>query len=296
MTGQVDKLNVLVAAGEVSMEHDNEHRSFRLHTSLLTTVLESTGRFRVRVLEEFRGVGDELLDRFDVVLVMYEGRRDYFSVPEGFGKTTNDAFLRFVRDKGRGMVWFHSSAPQDEDWGYPEEFNEMRGAVMSSQRGLRRRPVLEDVVRTVDPRHPITNGLPAQWSVTNDDMLTGTVIHPGTQVLLTVFDDAAPYRAANWPPPNVPVELPPGGLDDLLGMNTDQPLAWINEWGAGRCFTLILGHDVDTFRREPFMTVLTRGVEWAASGQVTLSPPTRTGEHRLRMWPYYAGDTSRWGR
>ena len=63
------KIDVLLATGRVTVEHDNEFRSFRHHTTMLTTLLESTGRFRVRVLEEFRGIGDELLDRFhcDVV-------------------------------------------------------------------------------------------------------------------------------------------------------------------------------------------------------------------------------------
>jgi uncharacterized protein len=291
-----DKIDVLLAAGRVTVEHDNEFRSFRHHTTLLTTLLEATGRFRVRVLEEFRGAGDELLDRFDVVLVMYEGRDDYVATPEGFGDTTNDALLGFVRDKGRGMVWFHGSAVQDDDWGYPEEFNAMRGAVLSRQRGLRPRPVGEVVVRTAEPRHAITEGLDSAWGISNDDILTGVELLAGAQVLATVFDDVETYRRAGWPRPHVPVEIPPGGIDDLLGMNTDQPLAWANEWGAGRCFTLTLGHDWDTFRRVNFMTLLVRGVEWAATGQVTLGPPDRDRENRWRVWPYYAGDPSRWDR
>ena len=102
VTEPAGKIDVLLATGRVTVEHDNEFRSFRHHTSMLTALLESTGRFRVRVLEEFRGIGDELLDRFDVVLVMYEGRDDYHSVAEGFGTTTEQALLRFVRDEGPG--------------------------------------------------------------------------------------------------------------------------------------------------------------------------------------------------
>jgi hypothetical protein len=138
----------------VTLEHDNEFRSFRHHTGMPTTLLEATGRLRVRVLEERRGVGDEVLERFDVVLVMYEDRDDYVAKPEGFGDTTNRALLRFVRDKGRGMVWFHGSATQDDDWGYPEEFNEMRGAVLSRRRGLRPRPVGEVTWPTPSGRRP----------------------------------------------------------------------------------------------------------------------------------------------
>lgn len=287
-----EKLNVLICTGKLSMEHDNQNRSFRLHGELLTTLLEATGRFRVRVLEEFRGIGDELLDRYDVALINYEGRRDYFSAPDPLGRTTDEALVRFVREKGRGMVFFHSSVVQDPAWDIPHEFIEMRGVDLNPAICVRRRPLSEDIVHTTEPRHPITEGIPSQWSVLNDDMLTGATLLPGTQVLLTVFDSVEPYRAANWPPPNVPVDIPAGGIEELLGMNSDQPLAWINDYGAGRCYSMMLGHDVDTFRREPFMTMLVRGVEWAGSGEVTLGLPERSGENRLNMWPYYAGDRS----
>ena len=204
MTEPAGKIDVLLATGRVTVEHDNEFRSFRHHTSMLTTLLESTGRFRVRVLEEFRGIGDELLDRFDVVLVMYEGRDDYHSVAEGFGTTTEQALLRFVRDEGKGIVWFHGSSVQEPDWGWPEEFDRMRGATLSRETGLRPRPQGEVVVRTAEPRHPITEGLDAEWAVVNDDVLTGARMDPSAQVLLTVFDDVDSYRRAGWPNAHTP--------------------------------------------------------------------------------------------
>ncbi|GAA0248436.1 ThuA domain-containing protein [Cryptosporangium japonicum] len=287
------KIDVLLATGLVSEEHDNAHRSFRHHTGMITALLESTGRFRVRVLEEFRGAGTDLIDRYDVVLVMYEGRRNYFDAAEGFGPVTNEALLRFVRDDGKGMVWFHGSSVQEDSWGWPEEFDRMRGAKLSAATGLRPRPPGQVTVRT-RPGHPITDGVSPEWTLTNDDILTGVRIHPGTEVLLTVFDDVETYRAAGWPRPHTPVVVGDGGLDALPGMNTDQPLAWANEWGSGRCFSLTPGHDWDTFRRPDYMTLLCRGVEWAATGAATIAPPDRAGENRWRVWPYYAGDTSRW--
>jgi hypothetical protein len=291
-----DKIDVLIATGRVTVEHDNEHRSFRHHTSMLTTLLESTGRFRVRVLEEFRGIGEELLDRFDVVLVMYEGRDDYHSPAERLGDTTEQALLRFVHEKGRGVLWFHGSSVQEPDWGWPEDFDRMRGATLSRTTGLRPRPQAEVTVRFPQPRHAITEGLPAEWAVVNDDVLTGARMDPSATVLLTVFDDAETYRQAGWPNAHTPVDIPAGGIDDLPGMDTDQPLAWANVWGAGRSVSIVLGHDWDTFRKVPFMTLLVRGVEWAATGEVTLGPPERTGAARWRVWPYYAGDPSRFER
>lgn len=294
MSETVDKLDVLVIGGKVSMEHDNHIRSFRLTLSLLTTLLEATGRFRVRVLEEARGIGDELLERFDVVLINYEGRRNYFDPPEGLGATTDDALIRFVRDRGRGIVWFHSSAVQDPSWEFADEFVEMRGVEIDPGRGVRRRPEKETMVHTVDPRHPITEGIESDWAVINDDLLAPATVLDGTQVLLTFHDDVEPYRAEGWPPANIGVEIPTGGVEEMLGIGSDQPLAWVHDYGAGRSFTITLGHDVDTFRREPFMTMLVRGVEWAASGEVTLGPPPRGGDNRLALWPYYSEYGDRW--
>ena len=46
-------------------------------------------------------------------------------------------------------------------------------------------------------------------------------------------------------------------------------------------------HDIDTFRRIEFIRMFPRGVEWAASGGVTLQGPDRRGERRFLPWPYY---------
>jgi Uncharacterized protein conserved in bacteria len=124
--------------------------------------------------------------------------------------------------------------------------------------------------------------------VTGDDILTGVQLYDGAEVLLTVFDDLESYeKAPAWPMSHYPVAIPPGGIAALPGMNTHQPLAWINEYGAGRSFTITIGHDIDTFRRVEFIRMFPRGVEWAATGEVTLNGPDRRGERRFLPWPYY---------
>jgi hypothetical protein len=283
-----DPLNVLILSGHMTREHDNEHRSFRQHNAWLTTLLEDTGRFRVRVVEEPRGLGAEIIDKYDVVLVIFEGRDGYFDKAVGFGEETDAALLKFVHEDGKGMVWFHGSAAQEDDWGYPEEYNVMRGAKLNQQTSLRPRPWGEAQLDVVDPRHPITEGINARWTVTGDDILTGVEIHEGTQVLLTTFDDLESYEnAPMWPMSHYPVNIPDGGIAAMPGINTDQPLAWINEYGAGRSFTITIGHDIDTFRRIEFIQMFPRGVEWAATGEVTLEGPDRRGERRFLPWPYY---------
>jgi uncharacterized protein len=282
-----DVLNALILSGHMTVEHDNEFRSFRAHNQWLTTLLEDTGRFRVRVTEDPRGLTSEIIDKYDVILVVFEGRDGYHEKAVGFGAETDAALLKFVRD-GKGMVWFHGSAAQEDDWGYPEEYNVMRGAKLSVPTGLRPRPWGEALLTTTEPRHPITEGISATWTVTGDDILTGVELYEGTRVLLSVFDDLESYeKAARWPMSHYPVAIPPEGISALPGINTDQPIAWITGYGAGRCFTITIGHDIDTFRRIEFISMFPRGVEWAATGEVTLTGPDRRGDRRFLPWPYY---------
>ncbi|WP_159600347.1 ThuA domain-containing protein [Agromyces humi] len=281
-------LNALILSGHMTREHDNEFRSFRHHNQWLTTLLEDTGRFKVRVVEDPRGLGAAIIDKYDVVIVVFEGRDGYHEKAIGFGAETDEALLRFVHDHGKGIVWFHGSAAQEDDWGYPEEYNVMRGAKLSVATGLRPRPWGEALLRTADPRHAMTEGISETWTVTGDDILTGVQLYDGAEVLLTTFDDLESYeQAPNWPMSHYPVAVPAEGIAALPGMNTDQPIAWINQYGAGRSFTITIGHDIDTFRRIEFIRMFPRGVEWAATGETSLVGPDRRGERRFLPWPYY---------
>jgi len=283
-----DVLHVLILSGHMTREHDNEVRGFRTHNQWITTLLEDTARFRVRVVEDPRGLTSATIDKYDVVIVVFEGRDGYHDKATGFGPETDAALLKFVHDDGKGIVWFHGSAVQEDDWGYPEEYNVMRGAKLSVPTGIRPRPWGEALLSIADPEHPITEGIAKPWTVTGDDILTGVQLYDGAHVLLTTFDDLESYeKAPIWPMSHYPVAIPEGGIADLPGMNTDQPIAWINEYGRGRSFVITIGHDIDTFRRIEFIRMFPRGVEWAATGEVTITGPDRRGERRFLPWPYY---------
>jgi type 1 glutamine amidotransferase len=42
------------------------------------------------------------------------------------------------------------------------------------------------------------------------------------------------------------------------------PVAWINQYGKARVFGTTFGHSDDTFRDPVFLTLVSRGVLWAA--------------------------------
>lgn len=280
------KENILIISGLSSQEHD-----FRKTNQMLVQLMESTGRFHVKVLEESRGISEELLMWYDAVLINYEGRTNFFNTPESFGNTTNQNLINFVYQMGKGIIFFHASCIQEDEWGWPREFNLMRGAEMNRNYCTRRNPKNDFVVKNMDNDHPILKGLSKEWFLVGDDFLAGVYLYPQakTKVLAAIYDNIEAYQIPGWPPKHVPVNIPEGNLENMYGINSDQPIAWTNEYGNGRCFTITIGHDIDTFRRMDFIVMFCRGIEWVATGQVTLEPPDRKGKNRLTQWPYYSG-------
>jgi type 1 glutamine amidotransferase len=51
-------------------------------------------------------------------------------------------------------------------------------------------------------------------------------------------------------------------------------MIWTVTYGKGRVFHTPMGHDLEAMRCKGFITTLQRGIEWAATGQVTLPLPT----------------------
>jgi type 1 glutamine amidotransferase len=73
----------------------------------------------------------------------------------------------------------------------------------------------------------------------------------------------------------------------MVGVNSFQPVAWTNKYGKGRVFAMTIGHDMETWRRVSYLTLLCRGVEWAATGKITIQPPDRVEENRFKKWPFF---------
>ena len=68
---QPAKLQVLIITGQNTTSHD-----WRSTTPMLRKILEDSGRFEVRVTEEFRGAGADTLAPYDMVVVnYYESKR-----------------------------------------------------------------------------------------------------------------------------------------------------------------------------------------------------------------------------
>ena len=275
----MEKIKVLIVSGVLTIEHNYREANERIRT-----VLESTGRFDVKITEEFRGATMETVRGYDLIIYDYDGKQmptDHYRRLDAGAEETLFGFVR----KGGGLVIQHSAAILDP--GMPEEYYRIWGYYVPME-SCRRAPK-DDFIAKVVPGDPITDGLNPEIMCPMEDIFGGIKKCPGTdpKALVTVFDDVENYKVDWWPPKHHPVEIPNGDLNQLPGINTDIPMAWKNTYGEGRVFGCILGHGIDVFRRFDYLGLYVRGCEWAATGQVTLGKPDRSGDNRLRPWPYY---------
>lgn len=299
------QLNALIITG-----HDHFHHRWRAASEAFRDMLETSGRFTVKVTEEFRGATAATLDPYDVVLLSYYGA-DKPGDPEiRFGTHAEEALFDFVRS-GKGLVACHTSF-RGGLWGdeHGDEFEKLLGGV--ARAASRRVGNVEGFsVTVVDADDDVMEGFPATFVQVLDDKMVNLVWHPeaSPHALATIYDDPGEYLGGAYyaidglPGPKL---YEPSEVAKLEGVGEDHPVVWKNHYGRGRVFALSLGHvgattledawatrdtgvyvgptGCDAIRTPEFATLLTRGSEWAATGTVTLpfgaghvAAPTRIG-------------------
>ena len=151
-----------------------------------------------------------------------------------------EGLLRFIREGG-GMVFFHASSSVFYEW---PEFRQISTASWEEQTHHGKMAPVQVTIQNQD--HPVTKGL------------SGFV----------VFDEL-------W------IDARQNSVFQILGQASGQPAIMVGDYGKGRIFHTILGHDARTIlghdarsmRNTGFRTLLARGTQWAATGEVTLNIP-----------------------
>jgi uncharacterized protein len=241
------KLQALIITGQ------NGH-DWKGAEPVLRKVLEDSGRFEVRVVEEFRGAGAETLAPYDAVILNYYEKKQ----PElRWGERADTALLNYVRS-GKGLVVYHFSTAAFEGW---TEYEKMCAGNWRPNNGHHsaRHDFQVDIK---DGDHPITRGMKAKFPQPNDELYANLKWQPegSYHVLATAWDDHSLYDKTKTKQP-----IPGAGLN--------QPMLWTVNYGNGRVFVTALGHDADAMKSAGFAATLARGTEWAATGSVTIPLP-----------------------
>jgi type 1 glutamine amidotransferase len=238
--------------------------------NLLRWQLQDTGRFDVRVTEDFDEGNSAMLADYDVVILNYSSRWNYADEaqhlwsPEAF-----QALYDYVAGGG-GLVAYHSSFTWGRDI---PEYRRLVGAVMQPGHS-RRSPPDAFMFEVVDFDHPVTRGLRRfHWTFT-EDMYSNMVFDPAAQVqvLATAYDASAAYDPERAGPKYPPEAYTPERLAQMDGIDSAHPQIWVQDYGQGRVFSITLGHGPDTLAYDGVRTLMMRGTEWAATGAVTIAP------------------------
>jgi type 1 glutamine amidotransferase len=262
------RLHALIITGENSYEHD-----WTGTTNAIRRLLQETGRFDVRVTEEFRGATADTLKPYDLVILNYLGKWNYSDPQEDrWGPVPEAALFDFVRH-GKGIVVYHATLAMGEHPAWPE-FELLAGGVLRGPpTSSRRSPPLGFRMHITDRNHPITKGMREYVWTLDDDMYVNLKWdpHANVHVLVQGYDDAAQYvpRLAG---PKYPPSMYPRDLSSMKSTNQENPLVWTNTYGAGRVFVIAVGHGPDTLGYDAVRSLFQRGAEWAASGKVTIPP------------------------
>ena len=230
-------LHALVVTGQ------NNHDWQQTNPKLEETLAQS-GRFVFDTILDPNLMTREKLAGYDLVISNWTNWPDQERVWNAEAET---ALLAFVRS-GKGFALFHAAAACFTKW---TEFQQMIGGTWDlGQTGHGQ--IHTFTVDIADKQHPIARGLE---SITIRDELWHKVpLQPTAHVLCTAFSSV-----------------------ESGGTGQAEPVALVSDFGKGRCFNLILGHDAVTLSDYDWRLLFLRGAEWAATGKVTLTAPADVG-------------------
>ena len=259
-------IKALVVSGQ------NNH-NWQVSHKVLKLILDNSGMFQTDIVLAPEKGGDmnefkPEFDKYDVVVLDYNGDR--------WSAETDSAFLKYVRNGG-GVVVYHAADNAFADW---DEFNRIIALGGWEGRNEKHGPycywengglVLDETpgnggshgqqreyaMHCRNAEHPITKGLPDNWVHGKDEM----------------------YDSMRGPA-NIKDLLYSGKADkETGGSGKEEPLVFTVDYGKARIFHIMLGHCGPTAEDNPamqcagFQTLLLRGTEWAATGEVTQSLP-----------------------
>ncbi len=198
--------------------------NWRETAPLLRELLEQTKQFEVVVSEEPLVLESSALGAYDAILLNY-----YNWERPTISEKARDNLLAFVKG-GKGLVSFHFSVRAFEDW---PEYRNLVGRIWSKGSGHGPRGPFK--LKVIKKDHSITKGM---TDFETDDELYANLV-----------GDA---------PINVLVEA------DSEWSKKTEPIVWTLEYGKGRVFSIMLGHDAKACRDSDFVGLLQRGTAWAS--------------------------------
>jgi len=204
---------------------DYPGHKWQLTTPVLRDAVGKDQRMQVTVTEDARVLASPELKEYDVILLNYMNWEN-----PGPGKEAQEG-LRKAVEAGTGLVMVHFSCGAFQDW---PEFVKVAGRVWDPK--LRPHdPLGSFKVEIRDKTHPVTAGMEDFETV--DELYTCLTGDAAIKVLASARS---------------------------MVDHKDYPMAFAFEYGKGKVFQSVLGHDVKALEPEAVRKLFRRACAWAA--------------------------------
>ncbi len=220
---------LLISGDDVEPFHD-----WREIADSTRKVLESTGRFSVKVCEDtFILDSKAALDKYCVILLT-----GYNAKTPTISDQAKENLLNFVKS-GKGLMVNHLASASFKEW---DEFGNLCGRkwVMGTSGHGPRAMFTANVVKK---DHPITEGM-TDFDIF-DELYSKLQGDSDMEVLISAKSE--------W-------------------SGNVEPLVFVKKYGEGRVVQNAFGHDHKAIENETNKTILIRSCEWAATGKVAACP------------------------
>lgn len=147
---------------------------------------------------------------------------------------------------GKGFICLHISGCGSDYW---SEYQDVTGGGWVTGTSYHP-PYSNFTVIVTDPNHQGAKGV-SDFN-TDDELYMGIDYQDGNEVFITGTSEAGTYP---WGPDRVETHMPAGTF----------PLGWTRQYGDGKVFTLLLGHDGKSFQTPEFQKIVLNGVNWATA-------------------------------
>jgi type 1 glutamine amidotransferase len=195
------------------------------------SILQTSDRFEVAMSTDKEIFASPKLSDYDVLVLNF----GFWNEPDP-SETSKAGLLNYVKGGGN-IVALHFACSAFQNW---KEYGDMLGRVWVKGVGGHG-PYGEFTVKIKDAGHPVTKGL--KDFKTEDELYAKLSGDAQIQVLATADSD--------W-------------------SGKTEPIVFAKTYGKGRVLQNVLGHGVDAKQNPAYQRLLRRGVEWAATGTVTV--------------------------
>lgn len=164
---------------------------------------------------------------------------------ECFGQVADVAFVERIaapHKAGVPAVMLHCSSHSYR----AAETDEWRQVIGITSRSHEKRRDL--LVKTIEPKHPVMRGFPAEWANANDELYKNEKVWPTAVPLARAYGEDT---------------------------KQDHVTIWVNTYGKGRTFSTTLGHTNETMGSPVYLDLVARGLLWACGKLTNDGKPAR---------------------